>query len=366
MAASPKNPSTLMFWNDLENDEQLKTCSLAAKGLWDHHMLPIAARSADPGVIMLGNHPSKLDADLPSLLARACGESVDIVVALLRELVDSGAASVDDHGRLYNRRMVREEGIRKARSEAGKRGAHATNAGRQKSGKGVGKQVGKGVGKPPANGSANEPANDAANGSAKAEASERQQDVETQGEIDAGREDGERQNASNDTGDHSSKSAPSSLFMLQEDDLTTTPFGAPSGADAPGDPLDVPVALARGEEGEAVRLWNEAAKRAGWPAVQRMTSPRRRALKARLAECGGIDGWRSAIAKAEASSFLMGRKPRSAGHENWRCDLDFILKQAKFTKLMEGGYDDPPSTPRDSAERSVLAGLAGLAEAGSR
>ena len=42
---NPKNPYTLLFWNDLENDERLGTCSLAAKGLWTCHLLPIAARS---------------------------------------------------------------------------------------------------------------------------------------------------------------------------------------------------------------------------------------------------------------------------------------------------------------------------------
>jgi hypothetical protein len=151
MAASPKNPSTLIFWNDLENDEKLKTCSLAAKGLWIVHMLAIAARSPEPGVILIGAFPCHLDGDLPKLLARVAGESPDVVAELLAELVASGTASVDDDGRVYNRRMVRGNAISRARSEAGKRGADAANAERQKSGKGVGKRVGKtgskGVGK---------------------------------------------------------------------------------------------------------------------------------------------------------------------------------------------------------------------------
>ena len=129
MAGTAKNPSAVIFWNDLENDQHLRTCSLAAKGLWDHHMLPIAARSIEPGVVILGNHPSIVDGDLPALLARTVGELPDVIVGLLRELIDSGAASVDAKGRVYNRRMAREEATRKAiaaaRSKAGKRGAEA-------------------------------------------------------------------------------------------------------------------------------------------------------------------------------------------------------------------------------------------------
>lgn len=94
----------------------------------------------------------------------------------------------------------------------------------------------------------------------------------------------------------------------------------------------------------AVDVWNEAAARAGWPKVQRLTTDRRKALKARLAECGGPDGFRSAVAKAEASAFLTGRTERSNGHENWQFNFDFMLRQAKFTKLMEGGFDDRPGS----------------------
>lgn len=102
-----------------------------------------------------------------------------------------------------------------------------------------------------------------------------------------------------------------------------------NGAAAP----DQPIA-------DAVEVWNEAAERVGWPKVQRLTTDRRTTLKARLAECGGVDGFRHAIAKAEASAFLTGRTERSNGHENWQFNFDFMLRQAKFTKLMEGGFDD--------------------------
>lgn len=97
-------------------------------------------------------------------------------------------------------------------------------------------------------------------------------------------------------------------------------------------------------EATAVEVWNEAADRHGWPKVQRLTSDRRKALKHRLDECGGLEGWQGAIGKAEASAFLTGQTERSNGHENWQFNFDFILRQNKFTKLMEGGFDDRPGT----------------------
>lgn len=91
---------------------------------------------------------------------------------------------------------------------------------------------------------------------------------------------------------------------------------------------------------EAVEVYNAEAEKAGWAKVQRLTDVRRAALKARLAECGGLEGWQTAMAKAGESKFLTGKVPRGKGHENWRPDFDFFLKATNFTKLMEGTYDD--------------------------
>lgn len=85
---------------------------------------------------------------------------------------------------------------------------------------------------------------------------------------------------------------------------------------------------------EAVRAWNDMAARIGLAQVQRVTEPRRRALKARLAECDGIEGWHAALAKIEASPFLTGNNDRG-----WRADFDFVTRESSFTKIMEGKYD---------------------------
>jgi uncharacterized protein YdaU (DUF1376 family) len=90
------------------------------------------------------------------------------------------------------------------------------------------------------------------------------------------------------------------------------------------------------EVSEAVSLFNEAAGRVGWSQIQRMNPNRSKQLRARLKECGGLEGWEAALAKAEASDFLCGRTERP-----WSgFGFDWFVKAANFTKLMEGNYDD--------------------------
>ena len=120
-----KNPYSTVFWNDIENDEKLKTCSLAAAGLWLRHMLPMAARSPEPGVVLSGKWPCRIDGDLPTVLANIAGGSPDVIAALLDELVKSETASIDAGGRVFNRRMVRAHNLSEERAAAGRAGAEA-------------------------------------------------------------------------------------------------------------------------------------------------------------------------------------------------------------------------------------------------
>ena len=85
---------------------------------------------------------------------------------------------------------------------------------------------------------------------------------------------------------------------------------------------------------EAMNIWNSVAERNGLAQAQRLTDKRKKQLKARLADCGGMAGWKAACEKVGASAFLLGENPRS-----WRADLDFVLQPTSFTKLMEGSYD---------------------------
>ena len=94
----------------------------------------------------------------------------------------------------------------------------------------------------------------------------------------------------------------------------------------------------------AVEAWNDLAGRIGLPAVQRLTTARAAALRARLIEVGGIDGWLAALAKIEASPFLRGEGGRAQGHDGWRCNFDWLISQRGFTRLLEGAFDSTPGT----------------------
>jgi len=148
---------------------------------------------------------------------------------------------------------------------------------------------------------------------------------------------------------------------------------APAAPDAPPlspsvsdeiEPEDgfLPLKFDRTAEGEAVKLWNSTAERIGLPTCQKFSPSRRVKLRKRLADCGGIEGWKAALAKVEASPFLTGDNPRG-----WRADFDFLMQEKSFTRLMEGGYDDrkptgngagPNASGPAAHRKAILDGLA--------
>lgn len=101
----------------------------------------------------------------------------------------------------------------------------------------------------------------------------------------------------------------------------------------------------------AVEMWNDLARRHSLTVVQKVTDTRAKALKARLEEAGGLDGWAHAIELVERSSFLLGDNDRG-----WTADFDFLLQRKSFTKLMEGGY--PARARRGSSQ--AMAQLRGM------
>lgn len=86
---------------------------------------------------------------------------------------------------------------------------------------------------------------------------------------------------------------------------------------------------------EAVDLWNSLADELSLSKLQVMTDKRKRGLAKRLKECGGIEGWRYALDMVRKSAFLRGKNDRG-----WKANIDFMLEQSSFTKLMEGAYSD--------------------------
>lgn len=91
------------------------------------------------------------------------------------------------------------------------------------------------------------------------------------------------------------------------------------------------------------------------PQIQSMTDVRKKAVKARITQYGK-ESVRTVFNLVLQSPFLLGANDR-----NWKCDFDWIFKQANFTKILEGNYNgkrtDTATTRRESVSR--LKNLAG-------
>ena len=98
---------------------------------------------------------------------------------------------------------------------------------------------------------------------------------------------------------------------------------------------------------EAMEAWNQLATDLSLPTITKFSANRRSKLAARLRDCGGIDGWRSALAKIRGSPFCRGDNDRG-----WKADFDFLLQEQSFIRLMEGRYDDRGSTKQPKSSRS--------------
>ena len=88
---------------------------------------------------------------------------------------------------------------------------------------------------------------------------------------------------------------------------------------------------------QAVELYNETAEKIGLSKCQKLTESRKTKIKARLIDCDGIDGWKIALQKLEQSAFLR-------GNTGWKANIDFLLQESSFVKLMEGAYDNSGTT----------------------
>lgn len=95
--------------------------------------------------------------------------------------------------------------------------------------------------------------------------------------------------------------------------------------------------------------WYNSLFRDKLPAIKSMTETRKKAVKARIAQYGK-ESVRTVFNLVLQSSFLLGGNDR-----NWKCDFDWIFKQANYTKILEGNYNgkraDTATTRRESVSR---------------
>jgi hypothetical protein len=114
----PDRPWSKFFWADWESDERLRQCSLAAQGLW-MRMLCICAKGEPTGYLAIAGQP--LDAEG---VARSAGVSTAEAQTLMAELEAWGVFSRDRKGRIYSRRMVKEEKKTKTARKNGRQGGN--------------------------------------------------------------------------------------------------------------------------------------------------------------------------------------------------------------------------------------------------
>ncbi len=126
--------------------------------------------------------------------------------------------------------------------------------------------------------------------------------------------------------------------------------------------LLTPREAAASDEDRAFAGWQAVSGTHRWPDAQFMTSNRRYKLQAILAICGGLDGWKAALVHAATTANFL--KTADGQWQRW-FHLDWMLNIDNFTKLMEGRYAEHHTDEKPN-ERSLLAGLAGLAEGGAR
>lgn len=100
---------------------------------------------------------------------------------------------------------------------------------------------------------------------------------------------------------------------------------------------------------QALDEFHEVAEECGLSAVQKFSPSRQKKLSARLKDCGGLEGWRHAMAKIRGSPFLRGENERG-----WRANFDWIVKAENFTKLMEGAYDASSNARKSNGKTTML------------
>ena len=114
---SDKLPAMQFYPGDWKKDAGVQALDLETKGAW-FEMLLLMHESEERGKLLLNGLPMPTEA-----LARVLGVTIDKCQQLVSKLLSYGVASIEkDSGALSNRRMLRDEVLRKSRAMAGELG----------------------------------------------------------------------------------------------------------------------------------------------------------------------------------------------------------------------------------------------------
>ncbi len=92
--------------------------------------------------------------------------------------------------------------------------------------------------------------------------------------------------------------------------------------------------------------WARVASDYGLPACKSVSEARRKRMAKRLKVAGGPEAFEAVLRKEIAGSgFLRGRKAPKPGHKPFKADVDFVLQDASWDRIVDGFYADAPGTP---------------------
>jgi hypothetical protein len=119
MSKIHKLPAIQFYVGDWRKDPSVQSLNYHDRGVW-FEMICLMHESEERGKLVLNGQPMPIDA-----LARLLGLDKQILTTTLTTLLTYGVASqCPDTGIISNRRMIRDEEIRKIRANAGKLGGN--------------------------------------------------------------------------------------------------------------------------------------------------------------------------------------------------------------------------------------------------
>lgn len=110
------------------------------------------------------------------------------------------------------------------------------------------------------------------------------------------------------------------------------------------EPSDEPVAVAVGSEAtgpcphqKIIALYHEILPMC--PRIKRWNENRRALLRARWQESGSLDYWKEFFGRVKRSDFLTGKVESVNGRTPFLADLEWLIKESNYIKVIEGKYD---------------------------
>lgn len=92
--------------------------------------------------------------------------------------------------------------------------------------------------------------------------------------------------------------------------------------------------------------WARVAGDYGLPACKSVSETRRKRMAKRLKVAGGAEAFEAVLRREIASSrFLRGKKPPKPGSKPFKADVDFVLQDTSWDRIVDGFYADEPGTP---------------------